>query len=262
MGRYVLEVKGLVASVGENEGKKRILDSLSLSVPKGEIHLIMGPNGSGKSTLAYVLFNHPKYVVESGKIFLDGKDITNLETDERSRAGMFLALQHPTEIHGVTVSSFLRSAINFRRPKDSPISILEFGKKVEKACKRLGIDPSFISRELNVGFSGGEKKRLEVLQALVLEPKIAIFDETDSGLDLDSLKTVATTIEKMRSRDFSAIVITHNPRVLKYVKPDKIHILSGGKIVRSGGRELAKTLENSGYSFLNEKSPPAKRGGK
>ncbi|MFH0962221.1 MAG: Fe-S cluster assembly ATPase SufC [archaeon] len=248
-GKRLLEVRGLRASVGG----KAILRGVDLSVGEGEIHLVMGPNGSGKSTLAHVIMGDPKYSVTRGKLLLGGKDISSLETDARAREGLFLALQHPTEISGVTLFSFLRAAVNSRRTKKEPVSLAEFRGKVETACRTLGIDGSFLERELNAGFSGGEKKRAEVLQALVLEPKLAVFDETDSGLDLDSLKTVATTIEKMRSPKFSAIVITHNPRVLKYIRPDKVHVLSRGVVVRTGGKEVAKLLEKGGYSFLREK---------
>lgn len=241
-----LEVRSLFAS----SGGKEILKGIDLKVGKGEIHLIMGPNGSGKSTLAMALLAHPKYSVSRGKILLWGKDISGLSTDERSKAGLFLALQHPTEVSGVRLSGFLRAAINARRSEKDPVRLADFKRQVEEESKKVGILVSFLDRDLNVGFSGGEKKRAEVLQALLLKPKVAIFDETDSGLDLDSLKAVATAIEKMRSKEFSAVVITHNPRVLKYISPDRIHILSGGRIVRSGNRELAENLEIDGYAQI------------
>jgi Fe-S cluster assembly ATP-binding protein len=245
----LLRVESLYANVED----KRILKGLCLSVGSGEVHLIMGPNGGGKSTLASVLMGHPKYSVSSGKIMFKGKDITDAEPDERSKAGIFLALQYPTEIAGISFFNFLRSAMNTRRKE--PISLADFREKAEKALGVLKMDPQFLERSVNEGFSGGEKKRAEVLQMLLLSPDLAILDETDSGLDVDSLKVVASAINRMRGKTFSAIVITHNPRILKYLKPDRIHVLSSGKIAKSGGAELAKEIEKSGYAGMKEETP-------
>jgi Fe-S cluster assembly ATP-binding protein len=238
-----LEVIDLHASVG---GKK-ILNGLNLSVAQGEIHVIMGPNGAGKTTLANVIMGSPSCIVESGSILLDSKDITKLKPDERAKLGLFLAFQHPIEVPGVRVFNFLRTAYKHLHGDD--ISLDEFEKNLKNKLKQLRMPESFIDRYLNEGFSGGEKKRFEVLQMLVLRPKIAIMDETDSGLDIDTLKIVAKSIMSVAS-ETGVLYITHYDRVLKYLKPNFVHVLIDGKIVRSGDIELAKLIEEHGYSYF------------
>jgi len=236
-----LRVRGLIAGL---DGKK-IIDGLDLAVPDGEVHALMGPNGHGKSTLANVLMGHPRYAVEAGEASLDGEDLFALETFERARLGLFLAFQYPAEIPGVTVAKFLKRAADLRR--DPPANASAFLAELKANLKFLDIDPAFVNRYLNDGFSGGEKKRMEILQLLTLKPRFAVFDETDSGLDVDALKVVAKGINKLRGKGFSALVITHYRRLLDLVSPDAVHILEKGRIAASGGFELVELLEKEGY---------------
>jgi Fe-S cluster assembly ATP-binding protein len=244
-----LVIEGLRAEI---DGKE-ILKGIDLEVSKGEVHAVMGPNGSGKSTLSYVLMGHPAYEVTAGSVTFKGVDLLELEPDERSRLGMFLAFQYPHAVPGVTVSSFLRQAINAHRKggpdgADNPISAKEFGNKFRAALEMLEVDKSLSSRYLNDGFSGGEKKRLEILQMAMLEPKLAILDETDSGLDIDALRIVASGVNAQRGPDLGVLVITHYQRILNYITPDHVHILVDGQIAKSGGPELAHELESGGYA--------------
>jgi Fe-S cluster assembly ATP-binding protein len=244
-----LVIEGLRAEI---DGKE-ILKGIDLEVSKGEVHAVMGPNGSGKSTLSYVLMGHPAYEVTGGSVTFKGVDLLELEPDERSRMGMFLAFQYPHAVPGVTVSSFLRQAVNAHRKggpdgADNPISAKEFGNKFRSALEMLQVDKSLSSRYLNDGFSGGEKKRLEILQMAMLEPELAILDETDSGLDIDALKIVSEGVNKLAGPELGVLVITHYQRILNYIRPDHVHILMDGRIVRSGGAELALELEQSGYA--------------
>ena len=240
----LLEVKDLEVNV---EGKQ-ILNGLSLTVPAGEVHAIMGPNGSGKSTLANTLMGHPRYKVTGGRILLKGEDVTGLAPDERARKGMFLAMQYPTSIPGVTMVNFLRAALKAVQGKDMPVR--EFRERLFEAMAILKMDESFARRYVNEGFSGGEKKRAEVLQMSLLRPAMAVMDETDSGLDIDALRTVSEGINALRGEDIGILLITHYQRILNYVTPDHIHVLYKGRIVRSGGRELAAELEEKGYDWI------------
>jgi Fe-S cluster assembly ATP-binding protein len=242
---HLLEVKNLHVEV---DGRK-ILNGLELSVGKGAVHAIMGPNGSGKSTLAHVLAGKPGYEVTQGEVLLDGADVLSLAPDERAAKGLFLAFQYPLEIPGVATMTFLRTAINAQRKKrDQPeLSTPIFLKKVREVAARLSIDQEMLRRGVNVGFSGGEKKRNEILQMALLEPRLAVLDETDSGLDIDALKIVAQGVNDLRSPDRSFVVITHYQRLLNYIIPDVVHVLSRGRIVKTGGKELALELEASGY---------------
>ena len=248
-----LVIKNLHASVDDNE----ILKGLDLTIKQGEVHAMMGPNGSGKSTLAYTLMGHPAYDVTDGEIIFDGKDVLELDPDERSRLGMFLAFQYPVAVPGVTVANFLRMALNARRkdkdPEDKGIPIPEFRNILKEKMDTLGMDHAFAGRYLNDGFSGGEKKRAEILQLATLAPQIAILDETDSGLDIDALRTVAEGVEALRGPGLGVLVITHYQRMLNYIKPDFVHILLEGRIVQSGGPELALQLEEQGYDWIREK---------
>jgi len=243
-----LKVEDLHVEVEGNE----ILKGVSLEIKGGEVHALMGPNGSGKSTLAYALAGHPRYEVTGGRAILNGEDILEMSPDERARAGLFLAFQYPSEITGVSVANFLRTAINARREKGNEISLIEFGKKLREQMAKLEMDPSFASRYLNEGFSGGEKKRSEVLQMALLEPNIAILDETDSGLDIDALRIVASGVEALRGPNLGVLCITHYQRILQYLKPDVVHVLLDGRIVESGGKELAERLEEKGYDWLKD----------
>ena len=250
-----LEIRNLHASVdGVDE---MILRGLDLTVKKGEIHALMGPNGSGKSTLANVLMGNPAYEVHEGEVLLDGETLLDLEPDERSRAGLFLAFQYPVAIPGVTLGNFLRHAINARMKAEDPeskgIPIPKFARMMREKMTQLQIDHSFAGRYLNEGFSGGEKKRAEVLQMAVLAPEIAVLDETDSGLDIDALRVVADGVNALAGPDMGALVITHYQRMLNYIKPDYVHVLYDGRIVESGGPELALELEEKGYEWIRER---------
>jgi Fe-S cluster assembly ATP-binding protein len=248
-----LEIIDLHVSIDSKE----ILTGLNLTINSGEVHAIMGPNGTGKSTLAYTLMGHPSYKVTKGKILYDGKSIVELTTEERSRLGLFLAFQYPVSIPGVTVANFLRMALNARRkttnPQDKGIPILEFRKLLTEKMAFLQMDTSFAGRYLNEGFSGGEKKRAEVLQMAILKPTIAVLDETDSGLDIDALKIVSEGINALRADTMGILVITHYQRILNYIKPQFVHIMIGGRIVESGDAELALHLEEQGYDWVREK---------
>ncbi|KJK32638.1 Fe-S cluster assembly ATPase SufC [Paenibacillus sp. P2(2022)] len=242
------KIEGLKATI---EGKE-ILKGINLEMKGGEIHAIMGPNGTGKSTLASALMGHPKYEVIDGKVTLDGEDVLDMEVDERARAGLFLAMQYPSEIAGVTNSDFLRSAINARREEGQEISLIKFIRQMEGKMKELEMNPEFAHRYLNEGFSGGEKKRNEILQMMMLDPKIVVLDEIDSGLDIDALRIVANGVNAMRSEDRGFLVITHYQRLLNYIKPDYVHVMMQGRIVKSGGPELAERLEADGYDWIKE----------
>lgn len=249
-----IEIRNLHAGI---EGKE-ILTGVNLTVSQGEVHALMGPNGTGKSTLAYVLMGHPKYEVTDGEVIFNGQNILELEPDERSRLGVFLAFQYPVAIPGVSVANFLRTAVNSRRkandPEDKGIPIPEFRTMLKEKMDLLKMDHSFAGRYLNEGFSGGEKKRAEILQMAALQPEIAILDETDSGLDIDALRIVSDGVNALRGEDLGVLVITHYQRILNYIKPDYVHIMLGGKIVESGGPDLALTLEEQGYDWLREKN--------
>lgn len=227
-----------------------ILKGVNLEVPKGEVHAIMGPNGSGKSTLSKVIAGHQDYEVSEGEVTLDGKDILELEVDERSREGLFLAFQYPAEVPGVTNANFIRAALQARLPKGEELDAVAYYRHLYSMMQVLEMDKKFTARFVNEGFSGGEKKRNEILQLMMLEPSYAILDETDSGLDIDALKIVAKGVNAMRSPERSFLIITHYQRLLDYIEPDVVHVMSAGKIVRSGGRELALELEANGYEFL------------
>ncbi|SFE21338.1 Fe-S cluster assembly ATP-binding protein [Paenibacillus catalpae] len=241
-------IDGLKAEI---EGKE-ILKGINLEIKGGEIHAIMGPNGTGKSTLASALMGHPKYEVTEGSATIDGEDLLEMSVDERARAGLFLAMQYPSEIPGVTNSDFLRSAINARREEGSEISLIKFIRQMEKKMKELEMNPEFAHRYLNEGFSGGEKKRNEILQMAMIEPKIVVLDEIDSGLDIDALKIVSNGVNAMRSEDRGFLIITHYQRLLNYITPDFVHVMMQGRIVKSGGPELAQRLENEGYDWVKE----------
>jgi Fe-S cluster assembly ATP-binding protein len=244
----MLEIKGLTAEV---DGKP-ILKGIDLIVPQGEVHAIMGPNGSGKSTLSYVLSGRDGYEVTGGEALLHGQDLLAMEPEERAAAGVFLAFQYPVELPGVGNATFLRTALNaIRRAKgEAELDAMQFLKLARERMKALSMNDEMLKRGVNVGFSGGEKKRNEILQMALLQPKLAILDETDSGLDIDALKIVADGVNAMRGPDFSALVITHYQRLLDYIVPDRVHVLMGGRIVRSGGPELAKELEAQGYGAI------------
>lgn len=229
---------------------KPILAGVNLEIKGGEFHAVMGPNGTGKSTLAAALMGHPKYSVTQGKVTFDGEDLLEMEVDERARKGLFLAMQYPSEVSGVTNADFLRSAINAKRGEGNELSIMKFIKQLDEKMAALDIDESFAERYLNEGFSGGEKKRNEILQLMMLEPRIAILDEIDSGLDIDALKVVARGVNAMRKPEFGCLIITHYQRLLNYIKPDYVHVMMQGKIVRSGGPELAERLEAEGYDWI------------
>ncbi len=229
---------------------KPILKGLSLTVKGGEIHAIMGPNGTGKTSLAQTLMGHPRYTVTKGQVTLDGDDITVMRTDERARRGLFLAMQYPSEISGVTTANFLRAAINARRGEGNNISLKEFRDRLDEAMRFLDMDPKFANRYLNEGFSGGEKKRNEILQMLMLKPRIAILDEIDSGLDIDAIKVVGKGVNSLKGPDFGALIITHYQRILDYVKPDVVHIMVDGRIVKSGNANLAAELDKKGYEWV------------
>ncbi|NPV57875.1 MAG: Fe-S cluster assembly ATPase SufC [Anaerolineae bacterium] len=248
-----LSIRNLRVGIGDKE----ILKGVSLDIKQGEVHAVMGPNGTGKSTLAYTLMGHPAYEVLAGEVCFNGVNILDLEPDERSRMGIFLAFQYPVAIPGVTVANFLRTAINAHRrskdPADKGIPIPEFLKMMRQKMEMLKMDPAFAGRYLNDGFSGGEKKRAEILQMAVLQPEIAILDETDSGLDIDALKIVSEGVNTLRGPHLGVLVITHYQRILNYIKPDFVHVMMDGRIVESGGAELALHLEEQGYDWVREK---------
>ena len=243
-----LEIKDLHVSIEDKE----ILKGVNLTINTGEIHAIMGPNGTGKSTLSSAIMGHPSYEVTQGEVLLDGVNILELDVDERAKAGLFLAMQYPSEITGVTNADFMRSAINAKREEGQEINLMQFIKKLDKQMDFLDIDKDMAQRYLNEGFSGGEKKRNDILQLMMLEPKFAILDEIDSGLDIDALKVVSKGINQMRGEEFGALMITHYQRLLNYITPDKVHVMYGGKVVKSGGPELAKRLEEEGYEWVKE----------
>ena len=256
-----LQVRNLQASIGD----KPILDGLDLDVKTGEIHALMGPNGSGKSTLANVLMGHPAYTVTGGSVTLDGEDYLALDTSERALRGMFLAFQYPVEITGVTVGKFLKRAMELRTggagagtagapavPASAGLNVTAYIKQLRESMDFMEMDQAFINRYLNQGFSGGEKKRMEVLQMLMLKPSIAILDETDSGLDIDALKVVSRGVNKLRGPGFGALIITHYQRILTQIVPDFVHIMYKGRIVTSGGKDLVETLESRGYDWIRE----------
>jgi len=248
----------VIKNLHVNIEDKRILNGVDLRIPQGEVHAIMGPNGTGKSTLANTLLGHPSYKVTEGEVLYKGKNILDLKTDERSRMGLFLAFQYPVSIPGVTVANFLRTALNSRKraenPDDKGIAIPEFRKLLKEKMEELKIDSSFAGRYLNEGFSGGEKKRVEVLQMAVLQPEIAILDEIDSGLDIDALRIVSEGVNLLRStQNLGVLVITHYQRLLNYIKPDVVHVMMDGRIVESGGPELAVSLEEHGYEWVRGK---------
>ncbi|GAA1298169.1 Fe-S cluster assembly ATPase SufC [Saccharothrix xinjiangensis] len=241
-----LEIKDLHVSVKTDETSKEILKGVDLTIKSGETHAIMGPNGSGKSTLSYAIAGHPKYDVTSGSVLLDGEDVLEMSVDERARAGLFLAMQYPVEVPGVSMSNFLRTAATAVRG-EAP-ALRHWVKEVKGAMADLDIDPAFAERSVNEGFSGGEKKRHEILQLGLLQPKIAILDETDSGLDVDALRVVSQGVNKYKeSGEAGVMLITHYTRILKYIKPDFVHVFAGGRVVESGGPELADQLEAEGY---------------
>jgi Fe-S cluster assembly ATP-binding protein len=248
----MLEIKNLSVEV---DGRK-ILDGMNLAVNAGEVHAIMGPNGSGKSTLAYVLAGKPDYAVTDGQVLFDGEDMLAMEPDARAAKGLFLAFQYPLEIPGVATMTFLRTALNAQRRKrgETELSTPEFMKRVREASGKLGIDQQMLRRGVNVGFSGGEKKRNEILQMALLEPRLAVLDETDSGLDIDALRVVADGVNRLRSPQRSMVVITHYQRLLNYIVPDVVHVLSKGRIVKTGGKELALELEARGYAQFQEEA--------
>lgn len=249
----VLEIKNLHVAI---DGKE-IIKGLDLVIPSGEVHAIMGPNGTGKSTLAYTLMGHPSYDITEGEILFKGESILEMEPDERSQRGIFLAFQYPVSIPGVTVANFLRTAINSRRraanPEDKGVPIPEFRKLLKEKMDYLKMDPAFAGRYLNEGFSGGEKKRAEILQMAVLKPEIAVLDETDSGLDIDALKIVSEGVNALRGPELGVLLITHYQRILNYIKPDAVHVMMGGRIVETGGPDLALHLEEHGYDWVREK---------
>ena len=241
MADPILKIEGLEVAVDD----KPILKGVDLEVPQGEVHALMGPNGSGKSTLAYALAGHPRYEITGGSVFFDGKDLAEMEADERAQAGLFLAMQYPVEVPGVSVMNFLRSAVNATRGEELPVR--EFAKLFKEKSALLQFDPSFADRYLNEGFSGGEKKRHEILQMALLEPTFAILDETDSGLDVDALRIVSEGVNAQRGPDLGVLIITHYTRILNYIQPDVVHVMFEGRIAQTGGPELAQHLEEKRY---------------
>jgi Fe-S cluster assembly ATP-binding protein len=245
-----LSVENLHVTIADKE----IVRGLSLDLPKGEVHAIMGPNGSGKSTLAKVLAGHPDYQVTKGKITMEGENVLELEPDQRARRGLFLAFQYPSEIPGVTIANFLRAAVQSRLPEGEELEATDYYARLYEKMELLGMDRSFTSRSVNEGFSGGEKKRNEILQLAMLEPKYAVLDETDSGLDIDALKTVAHGVNSLRGPNLGILLFTHYQRLLNYIVPDHVHVMVAGRIVRSGRKELALELEERGYDWTREEA--------
>ena len=256
-----LEIRDLQVAIGET--KEVILRGVTLSIKQGEVHALMGPNGSGKSTLANVLMGNPAYEVLAGSIHFDGEDLLEMEPDERSRAGLFLAFQYPVAIPGVTVANFLRQALSARMKAEDPESkgmpVPQFVRMLRRKMSELNMDHSFAGRYLNEGFSGGEKKRAEILQLATLEPRVAVLDETDSGLDIDALRIVAEGVNRLRGPELGVLVITHYQRVLNYIEPDFVHIMLDGRIVESGDAELAQKLEASGYEWVRARYDEAEQ---
>lgn len=249
MADFTLEIKDLHVSIEDKE----ILKGVNLTIKSGEFHAVMGPNGTGKSTLASAIMGHPKYEVTQGSIHLNGEDVLEMEVDERARAGVFLAMQYPSEITGVTTSDFLRSSINARREEGNEIPLMKFIKEMDGTLDKLNIDKNMAQRYLNEGFSGGEKKRNEILQLMMIKPGIAILDEIDSGLDIDALKVVSDGVNQIREETgLGCLIITHYQRLLNYIEPDFVHVMMNGKVVKSGGAELAKRLEEEGYEWVKE----------
>jgi Fe-S cluster assembly ATP-binding protein len=242
----MLKIENLRVEIDGNE----IVKGLDLEVGKGEIHALMGPNGSGKSTFANVLMGHPRYEVTEGTVTFEGEDVLELEPDERAKLGMFLAFQYPSEVPGVSVANFLRTAVNSVREEE--LSPMEMYRLLQEKMAVMQMDPKFAERYLNEGFSGGEKKRNEILQMLMLDPRLAIMDETDSGLDIDALQVVARGVNEVRGPEFSAVIITHYQRILRYIEPDRVHVMLDGRIVTSGGKELAEQLEDKGYDWVRQ----------
>jgi Fe-S cluster assembly ATP-binding protein len=245
-----LEIKDLHVSINENE----IIRGLSLSVPRGEVHAIMGPNGSGKSTLAKVIAGHPDYAVTAGEVLMDGENLFALAPDERARRGLFLAFQYPSEIPGVSIANFLRAAVQARMPEGEELEATDYYAKLYGKMDLLEMPRTFTSRSVNEGFSGGEKKRNEILQMAMLEPKYAVLDETDSGLDIDALKVVAHGVNSLRGPNLGVLLITHYQRLLDYIIPDHVHVMVQGRIAMSGGKELALELEEKGYDWVRDDS--------
>lgn len=243
----VLEIKNLHVSIED----KKILKGVNLTLKTGEIHAIMGPNGTGKSTLSAAIMGNPNYEVTEGEILFDGENVLEMEVDERARLGLFLAMQYPSEIAGITNAEFMRAAINAKREEDNKISVMEFLKKLDQKMALLNMPEEMAERYLNEGFSGGEKKRNEILQLLMLEPTFAILDEIDSGLDIDALKVVAKGVNEMRGEGFGALIITHYQRLLNYITPDVVHIMMEGRVVMTGNADLAKRLEAEGYAGIS-----------
>lgn len=245
-----LEIKNLSVAVGD----KPILKDFSLTVPRGEVHAIMGPNGTGKSSLAKALAGHPDYAITSGEAWVNGQNIVGLEPDAISRSGLFLAFQYPSEIPGVSIANFIRAALQARLPEGATFSATDYYKNLYSKMDALKMDRAFTSRSVNEGFSGGEKKRCEILQMMMLEPSFSILDETDSGLDIDALKIVAEGINQLRGPNIGLLVITHYQRLLNYIVPDKVHIMAEGRIVKSGDKTLALTLEEQGYDWVSKEA--------
>jgi Fe-S cluster assembly ATP-binding protein len=256
MPELALEIRDLRVSIDDKDADKEILKGLDLTVPKGEVHVIMGPNGSGKSTLAHTLMGHPRYRVTAGTARLFGEDLLAMKVHERARKGLFLAYQYPVEVPGVTLSHFLWNAYQAKKSatepeaKKDPKAVLAFRKRLNASLESLKMPTDFAMRHLNVGASGGEKKRVEISQMAVLEPRMVVMDEIDSGLDIDSTKVVAKAISAMKSPDFSALIITHYPRILEYLQPDRVHVMAAGKVLCSRGMELARELEQKGYDWI------------
>jgi len=246
-----LEITDLTVTIGD----KPILKNFSLTVPKGEVHAIMGPNGTGKSTLAKALAGHPDYVVTAGEVLLDGESILDLQPDERARRGLFMAFQYPSEIPGVTIANFIRAAVHSRLGEGDELEATAYYRRLYEKMDLLKIDRKFTSRAINEGFSGGEKKRCEILQMAMLEPGYAILDETDSGLDIDALRIVSEGVNSLRSNQLGVLLITHYQRLLNYIVPDHVHVLWDGQIVKSGGKELALELEEKGYDWVKDLVP-------